>query len=365
MDMKPTELKPYEFNKAFFESLPKHEYGALKADIEKRGLTNDLQITKSKVILCGHQRHKIALDLALSHVPCKVVDIDEADELAVKEYVIKDNLLRRHLKPEQRAVLEYELYKGKVGKPGGDRRSEEFKEQKGHNAPLETKDVYEAVAKDAGSDRKTIVRHIQYAKAREAEPERFKGKKVAQVLRELKKEKQTEEIKQLKPVEGKFHVIVVDPPWPFQGEYEPEGRRATGDYPTMSLEEIRNLKIPAEDDCILWLWGVDCYLKETLDIIEAWGFERKATLIWAKDKMGLGKWLRNKHEYCFLAVKGKPIFNGESTTTILEAPRGKHSEKPQEFYDLVGKTCQYNTKLDYFARRTRGGWTTYGDEVEQ
>lgn len=37
----------------------------------------------------------------------------------IKEYAIKDNLLRRHLKPEQRAFLEAELatlYKDRVGK---------------------------------------------------------------------------------------------------------------------------------------------------------------------------------------------------------------------------------------------------------
>ena len=48
---------------------------------------------------------------------------------------------------------------------------------------------------------------------------------------------------------------------------------------------------------------------------------------------------------------------------MLNAPRRKHSEKPDEFYKLVEKASPYKAKLDYFARKKREGWEVYGDEV--
>jgi len=44
-------------------------------------------------------------ELNLSSVPCKIININESDEQKVKEYVIKDNLLRRHLSTEQKYIL--------------------------------------------------------------------------------------------------------------------------------------------------------------------------------------------------------------------------------------------------------------------
>jgi N6-adenosine-specific RNA methylase IME4 len=184
---------------------------------------------------------------------------------------------------------------------------------------------------------------------------------------EVRKEKiaaQVEEIKNLPKIEAnkEYGVIVIDPPW--AGDYDPDGLRGAGDYPTMSFEEISSIKLPMAKDCVVWVWGVDLYLKETMDVISRLGLERKSTLIWVKDKFGLGHWLRNQHEYCFLCVRGNPMFDGKSTSTILNAPRGKHSEKPNEFYALVEKTCPDPRRLDYFARKKRDGWDVYGDEVK-
>ena len=87
-------------------------------------------------------------------------------------------------------------------------------------------------------------------------------------------------------------------------------------------------------------------------------------MTWGKDKIGIGKWLRAQTEHCILAVRGKPLFTGESSSTLLLAKRGGHSEKPEEFYKLVEKTC-HGRKLDYFARKKREGWDVYGDEVKE
>ncbi len=51
-------------------------------------------------------------------------------------------------------------------------------------------------------------------------------------------------------------MIVIDPPWPYDNTYD--AAHATGrsgcKYPSMSIEELTALKLPAARDCILWLW---------------------------------------------------------------------------------------------------------------
>ena len=127
MKIKTNLLKPYKFNKEFFEDIKGTDYEGLKEDIKQNGIKVDLHITKSNTILCGHQRWEIAKEIGLKEVPVVIVKIDENDERKLKEYVIKDNLLRRQLSTEQKYILIAtlsEVYE--VGR-GGDRVSKDAK----------------------------------------------------------------------------------------------------------------------------------------------------------------------------------------------------------------------------------------------
>jgi len=98
------------------------------------------------------------------------------------------------------------------------------------------------------------------------------------------------------------------------------------------------------------------------EILDAWGFEEKTILTWVKNKMGMGRWLRSKAEFCILAVKGKPLYDraaAGSITNVLEADVRKHSDKPAEFYSIVDKVC-VGSKIDMFSRAPRKGWETWG-----
>jgi len=172
-------LKPYEFNKEFFEDIKGTDYNALKEDIKQNGIKVELHVTKSNTILCGHQRWEIAKDLGLEEVPTRIIDIDESDERKIKEYVIKDNLLRRHLSTEQKYILIATL--SEVYETGrGENLKTSERDEKGHIisipehakvAPtgdlLEPKDtlssgekrdtVLEKTAKEVGVSSKTIL----------------------------------------------------------------------------------------------------------------------------------------------------------------------------------------------------------------
>lgn len=139
-----------------------------------------------------------------------------------------------------------------------------------------------------------------------------------EVYKEIKKEEHKENIQeQIKIIESrkdesknrKYDVIVVDPPWPYQKRLEDVSHRGKIPYPSMTIDEIMEYKdkIPANENCILWLWTTNAFMHEAFHVLERWGFQPKTIVTWVKNKMGSGDWLRGKTEHCILAVKGHPI----------------------------------------------------------
>ena len=215
-------------------------------------------------------------------------------------------------------------------------------------------------------------------KLKETSPEQFEevrmGRKnfseIKKEQREEKIQKQREEIQKEsfeKPT-GDYDVIVIDPPWNYQDDsvYNKEGFRASGNelnaYPSMSIEQIREIKLPAKEDCVLWLWTTNKHIFDCREILNEWGFEIKSILTWDKEHIAIGRWLRSQTEHCILAIKGKPFYQNTKFGTLLREKRTEHSAKPESFYKMVEEICA-GRKLDYFARKKREGWDVYGDEV--
>jgi N6-adenosine-specific RNA methylase IME4 len=84
----------------------------------------------------------------------------------------------------------------------------------------------------------------------------------------------------------KFATVLADPPWQFQnrtGKMAPEHKRLQR-YPTMSLQEIKDLPVEAivADTAHLYLWVPNALLAEGMQVMEHWGFTYKYNLIWYK-----------------------------------------------------------------------------------
>jgi N6-adenosine-specific RNA methylase IME4 len=167
--------------------------------------------------------------------------------------------------------------------------------------------------------------------------------------------------------DGRFRVIVADPPWKYDARAEDPSHRAANPYPQMSLEDICTLPVidHAHDEAVLWLWTTNSHMRDAFSVLDAWGFRHRTILTWAKDRMGTGDWLRGQTEHCLMAVRGRPTVKLSNQTTLLHAPMREHSRKPDEFYALVESLCPapLNGRLELFARETRPGWVAAGAEV--
>jgi N6-adenosine-specific RNA methylase IME4 len=169
--------------------------------------------------------------------------------------------------------------------------------------------------------------------------------------------------------EQRYGVIYADPPWQFEPRSRITGmdRAADNHYPTMTLDEIKALDVPAAPDCALFLWSTAPMRKQAMEVMEAWGFEHRSEIVWVKDRVGTGYWFRNKHETLLLGVRGDvpaPV-PGTQLPSVIEAPVGQHSQKPEVFAAGIERMFPDVLKLEMFARTARPGWDVWGNEAPQ
>jgi hypothetical protein len=85
------------------------------------------------------------------------------------------------------------------------------------------------------------------------------------------------------PSDRRYAVIYADPPWHFKVYNEECGieRAAANHYSTMSLDEICALPIPslARPDAALFMWTTVPHLRESFQVLDAWGFEYKTNIV--------------------------------------------------------------------------------------
>src|SRR5947208_10589416 len=174
----------------------------------------------------------------------------------------------------------------------------------------------------------------------------------------------------------RFATILADPPWQFTnktGKVAPEHKRLSR-YGTMKLDEIKALPVPdiAADKAHLYLWCPNAMLPEGLAVMKAWGFTYKSNLVWHKirkdggsDGRGVGFYFRNVTELILFGVRGKnarTLAPGRRQVNLLGTRKREHSRKPDEQYALI-ETCSPGPFLELFARGTRDGWVTWGNQA--
>lgn len=171
-----------------------------------------------------------------------------------------------------------------------------------------------------------------------------------------------------------FGTIVADPPWAFSNKATRAA--ATDHYKTLPVHAIQSFTIYgtpihklATDAAHLYLWVPDALLRDGLSVVDAWGFDLKQILTWAKTdsktgklQMGLGNYFRHASEHCLFATRGKCKARVNDLMDLFWAPRTEHSRKPELLQDMAEKLSP-GPYLEIFGRRLRPGWFVFGDQV--
>lgn len=171
--------------------------------------------------------------------------------------------------------------------------------------------------------------------------------------------------------EGTFNVILADPPWEYDNRIQKWGP-AELHYPTMSVEDICDLIeiFEVADNAVLFLWATNPILLSAFYVIDAWGFDYKTNIVWVKTDLkrpGSGWYVRGRHELCLIATRGSftPLDENISPPigSVITAPVGEHSEKPDELYEIAERLYPECSYLELFARKNREGWTSWGSDL--
>jgi len=176
----------------------------------------------------------------------------------------------------------------------------------------------------------------------------------------------------------KYRVIYADPAWKF-------GNRNTGGsmtssaeakYTVTSVADMAALPVAqlADENCLLVMWWVGSMPQEAIDLCRAWGFRlvnmngfvwRKLTKAKRIPVFGMGFTTRAGSESALIGVRGKlgRLIKDKSVRAVIEAPVGRHSEKPNEFREAIERLCGDAPRIELFARLAVPGWDCWGNEA--
>jgi N6-adenosine-specific RNA methylase IME4 len=136
-------------------------------------------------------------------------------------------------------------------------------------------------------------------------------------------------------------------------------------YPTMTVDEIAELTIPAANSAWLFLWTVNAYVEDAYRVVRAWGFRPVTLLTWCKEPRawGPGSAFATTTEFVIFARRGTDGLGRlrVAQTSWFTWPRRGQSVKPEAFFDMVEAFPA--PRLELFARRQRLGWDTWGNEA--
>jgi len=166
--------------------------------------------------------------------------------------------------------------------------------------------------------------------------------------------------------------IVIDPPWLERGGGKIK-RGADRHYPLMPVWQIIETIIR----CPLWrparatgvhvgLWVTNNRLadRSVYAVADALGVRPVTLRTWVKDKIGIGRYARGQTEHILFCVAGPATIappTEDPVSTLIEAPRREHSEKPDSSFDDFIRTSP-GPRAEIFARTPRPGWYSWGND---
>ena len=183
---------------------------------------------------------------------------------------------------------------------------------------------------------------------------------------------------------SKYDIIYADPPWDYGGkmQYDKSSIKsenvgfekkifissASFKYPTLKLNELKKLDVISisSDNCLLFMWTTGPQLAKAIELGIAWNFEYKTmAFVWDKQIHNPGRYTLSQTEFVLVFKKGKiPTPRGaRNIRQLVTAPRGNHSEKPEEIIFYITEMFPEQKKIELFARKNYIGWDNWGLEI--
>lgn len=168
------------------------------------------------------------------------------------------------------------------------------------------------------------------------------------------------------PNNKKYQLIYADPAWDVKKiKRRVRPNQIEFDYPTMSLEEIKNLPVQniSDNNSVLFLWTTHAYLPKAFEVMKTWGFKYQRTITWDK-KNGMSLFgFHHRTEFCLFGYKGKiEMYPKRQTIPTLWIEKStKHSKKPELFRKAI--EVFGDSRIELFARERIEGWDAWGNEV--
>jgi N6-adenosine-specific RNA methylase IME4 len=193
-----------------------------------------------------------------------------------------------------------------------------------------------------------------------------KTAKIDSAYRKLRQFQRWETTRHVPLPKDQYQVIYADPPWKYE-HADHEGRMVEDHYPTMSTDEICALQINeiCAPEAVLFLWATSPKLEEAMRVVRAWGFEYRTSLVWVKNSIGLGYYVRQQHELILIGRRGNfPVpIDSNRPASVQYAKRENHSSKPALFVSLIEQMYPGAKRIELFARTRREGWESWGNEL--
>jgi N6-adenosine-specific RNA methylase IME4 len=383
------------------------EYKNLETDCVENGIKEPIIVWKN-IIIDGHNRYSIAQKHKLTFTT-KIMDFKSRKE--VKNWIIKNQLSRRNLTNEARSYFIGVLYRSlKQNKINNLKSNINVK-----NLPVDTAqmigdtfslssrtirnnlDIANIIDRIGGinpkikneilqgtkpinktdllkmvsfndDDLRVVMSKLEKRRNIHLAIKALNQKNVREnIIREAReKETKNNSFVNIHTTKKRYRVIYIDPPFNYEFD-TPAITNSKDHYPTMSVEAIKTLPVSriAEKNCVLFFWTPSPFIEKSLDIIKHWKFSYKSMFIWDKMKHNIGHYNSVRHEILLLATKGGclPDTNKLYPSIMSIKRHGRHSEKPEEFRQLIDKMFISGNKIELFARKKVKKWDHWGYEV--
>ena len=396
------------------------EVDSIALGIISRGFRKDRPIILFKgQILDVRNRRRAALKAVelsgkyrTAYVQNFVGDISDA-----LEFVLSENLRRRHMSVSQKAIIAANLAQWELGMNQHDEQAANLPTQKHAAKALSVSERTIRMANricERGPELEKAVmtglltvhtaealielgdKELVKVLAGEQKAVLVRAKEIRTSRKQVSRQMRTAKINAIAaqgsgqmsalPI-GSYPLILCDAPWENEVVYDEEtGNEKSPPYPTMSIPEIMGLfdgdKSPALEDAAIFFWVTNNRLDDGIDVIRHWGFDYVTSYAWGKEGetegMGMGFWVRDCHEVLLIGKRGKMLPPDQTTLerSLHYLRKKKHSEKPELFARIIDKQWPDLPKLELFQRkqslvegdirlhkREKGRWSFWGFEA--